>query len=169
MLKSERREEGQLILGGLKARWWAMRYLEQYLCQCNREDCNCITINRYLIEADLALDEVTPPGALEVISSGQRCPIHNAQSGGHHNSGHLYGRAEDRYVGTITLADAYIILEDLGAYTGIGLYIGKDHKPFAHMEVGTKPRRWGRIDGNYIGGMRGIESVIAEEERRSSE
>ena len=155
-----------MIIKGIDAQLWAERYLTSYLCRCNGE-CNYIRIDKRLIMADLLLDEVRPLGALEEISSGLRCPVHNAQSGGHPNSSHMYGRVEDRYTGTITLADAYTLLKDLGAYKGIGLYIGKNHKPFVHMEIRETERVWGRIDGIYISGMKGINAVLEEERRRS--
>ena len=70
------------------------------------------------------------------ISSGYRCPEHNAYIGGVHNSYHTKGIAADIYVKDMTSKELARMAEKVG-FDGIGLY-----KSFVHVDVRGYKARW---------------------------
>ena len=140
--------------------------LGDFICQCGAPHCTLIKLDRRLIHADLRLEEVRPELALERLTSGYRCPMHNQISGGEPSSFHMRGMAMDLSCGAISLADAFKMAEGLHVFGGIGLYISKHHPPFVHLDVGPQHRRWGNIDGFPCSGIHGLLKVLEEEERR---
>ena len=76
-----------------------MKYFkrEEFACQCG---CGFDTVDYELANI---LDNVRSYfGSPVHITSGCRCPVHNAKEGGARNSQHLYGRAADIKVTGIT-------------------------------------------------------------------
>ena len=71
------------------------------------------------------------------VSSGYRCPAHNAECGGAENSQHLYGRAADVYAdGENTPLQIAALAEKAGA-DGIGIY-----DDFCHIDTRGSFARW---------------------------
>ena len=72
-----------------------------------------------------------------VISSGYRCPKHNAEEGGVWNSQHVYGNAADVLVPDgMNIGELYELAEMCGA-DGIGLYDWG-----VHVDVRGYQARW---------------------------
>lgn len=75
-----------------------------------------------------------------LISSGSRCPTHNARVGGSKRSQHKYGKAADIVVVGVHENEVADYLEKLyPAKYGIGHYPGR-----THIDVRTKKARWDR-------------------------
>jgi len=71
---------------------WKYFKKDEFKCPC----CGQNKINDFLVEKlDIARDIAGVPF---IISSGYRCPKHNAEVGGKKNSAHLKGLAADIYV-----------------------------------------------------------------------
>ncbi len=70
------------------------------------------------------------------VSSGYRCPEHNAEVGGVQNSQHLYGRAADIFVDGLTPLQLAALAERAGA-DGIGIY-----DDFVHVDTRGDYARW---------------------------
>lgn len=75
-----------------------------------------------------------------IITSGYRCPIHNANVGGGKKSQHLLGTAADIVVKGVDPLEVYHFLDSLfpNQY-GLGLYI---EDGFVHVDVRAKHARW---------------------------
>ncbi len=73
-----------------------------------------------------------------VITSGYRCPRHNAAIGGVSNSQHLLGNAADIVVAGVSPARVYAIADELlGDAGGVGRYAR-----FTHVDVRGWRARW---------------------------
>lgn len=86
-----------------------------------------------------------------VITSGYRCRAYNEYIKGATNSQHLYGKAADISVVNMSSERLMKIVEELGIFTGRGLY---PKQGFIHVDtrngvLGT-PTRWAQIGGRYI-------------------
>jgi len=70
---------------------------DEFTCKCGGRHCkgDTATMSRILLEeADIMREELGPV----IVTSGIRCPVHNANEGGVSNSRHLYGKAMDFYI-----------------------------------------------------------------------
>lgn len=79
------------------------------------------------------------------ITSGYRCPDHNAAVGGHPSSEHMDGTATDvvvRGVDPDTVADC---AERLGVFGGVGRY-----DTFTHLDGRLRTSRWDRRTGRAV-------------------
>ncbi len=83
------------------------------------------------------------------IVSGYRCPEHNRIVGGAQSSRHLIGSAADITIPGYTMAEVYVLAEQVSAFTrgGIGIY---PESGSVHVDVRTAPARWGRFKGHYM-------------------
>ena len=105
---------------------------DEFACQCG---CGYDDIDMNLVEK---LEELR--NAVDeplIITSGCRCPEHNAEVGGVSNSQHVYGKAAD-----VELPDGYTVdefadlAEDIG-FDGIGKYDWG-----IHVDVRGYDARW---------------------------
>lgn len=105
-------------------------------CKCDNKNCNTT-----LIEDDLliALSQLHLSIGEFYISSGFRCPAHNAVVGGKPDSQHLLGKAADIKSSMTPKAVATAAAKiDLFENGGIGLYA-----TFTHCDVRKGRARWG--------------------------
>jgi len=99
----------------------------EFACKCG---CGGVQVNPVLIEALEDIREFS--GIPMVITSGWRCPAHNAAVGGAPSSAHLTGEAADFFVsGNI---DRFKFLEAIFTYGPKRIGIGSD---FIHVDVKT--------------------------------
>lgn len=99
-------------------------------------------VNPYLIIALDALREAT----------GHPIVIHNAYATKGHSetSMHYVGKAADIHIVGMSLIDAYLAVEKLGLFNGVGLYPFWNN-PGLHVDLRQKPARWGRnAAGIYV-------------------
>ena len=92
------------------------------------------------------------------ISSGYRCPAHNAEAGGVTKSQHQFGRAADVLLPKgLSMAKAYELAESVPEFKngGIGLYPGE---LFIHVDSRGSRARWARVDGKYVGVEEGLKA-----------
>lgn len=93
------------------------------------------------VDYDLALILERLGGHFErrvIVTSGCRCPQHNAAVGGSPRSQHLFARASDVVVEGIDPGLVYELLDQWGV-PGLGRY-----KTFTHVDTRTNgPARWG--------------------------
>lgn len=68
------------------------------------------------------------------ISSGYRCPKHNAAIGGAPQSQHLAGRAADIYINGMRGVEIYRLAKTISAFRGFGLAAG-----WMHLDVRQGP------------------------------
>lgn len=69
-----------------------------------------------------------------IISSGQRCPVHNENEGGAKNSYHLQGGAIDHYIKEVPRQELYnYYCTRYPKRFGFGLYLNKN-TPFVHAD-----------------------------------
>lgn len=99
------------------------------------------------------------------ITSGCRCPKHNAMVGGSKDSRHIHGDAADLWADGMTAAELYQIaagIPDIAA-GGIGLYpTYRRGEGILHLDDRPRPARWGKVHpGQFIG----INEAIARGER----
>ena len=105
---------------------------------CKGKTCGCSqdTIDYKLVE--IIQDVRDHFGKSVTITSGNRCPIHNAEIGGAKSSQHLLGRAGDVQVSGVDAGDVYEYVD--GKYpTSLGL--GK-YKTFTHIDTRNLMARW---------------------------
>lgn len=74
------------------------------------------------------------------ITSGYRCPTHNASVGGVSNSRHTQGKAADFYISGITPLEIAQFAESIGIL-GIGCY-DSAHGNFVHIDTRTSKSFW---------------------------
>lgn len=100
--------------------------------QCKH--CGAVKIDPELVRRLQSLrNEV---GKAVIVTSGYRCPAHNANVGGAKDSQHLYGKAADIIVTGLTVPQLAAAAEKFFGDGGIGTYTG-----FIHVDTGPK-RRW---------------------------
>ena len=93
----------------------------EFACKCG---CGFDTVDAGLIDA---LEEVRDHfNAAVIVTSGCRCPKHNASVGGAADSQHLYGRAADIVVTGEDSFTVYMFLVSLAALS-MGRYPGWVH------------------------------------------
>lgn len=106
----------------------------EFKCNCGK--CDYDTVDAELISVLQGLRDYI--GHPIKITSGNRCPDHNAKIGGSANSYHIRGRAADIQVKGI--APVFIQEYFKSAYPdkfGIGSYAS-----FTHIDTRTKKGRW---------------------------
>ena len=73
-----------------------------------------------------------------VVTSGYRCPVHNEAVGGVNNSQHIYGRAADIYVPSMSQAALLALVREMtmneDIYAGYA-YAIKNSKRAVHVDV----------------------------------
>ena len=74
------------------------------------------------------------------ITSGCRCPEHNASVGGAENSQHVAGRAADIVVSGVYPDEVWMYLESQSAELGVG-GLGS-YSDFTHVDTRYKRARW---------------------------
>lgn len=106
----------------------------EFACTCG---CGYDTVDKRTLEI---LEDVREHfGQPVVITSGCRCPKHNARVGGAPKSTHVQGRAADFRVHGITAQQVYDYLDEKYPYElGLGLY-----PTWVHVDTRTDcPARW---------------------------
>lgn len=105
----------------------------EFACKCG---CGFDSVDARLIDA---LEDVRVHfGRAVRITSGCRCPAHNAHVGGSPRSQHLYGKAADFVVSGVHADAVARYLEAAYPWTaGIGRYTGR-----THFDVRTSKARW---------------------------
>lgn len=73
-----------------------------------------------------------------IVTSGVRCPAHNASIGGSPNSYHIYGMAADIYCDHVSVSELASLARLYGA-TGVGVYHMQN---FVHVDVRSEPTYW---------------------------
>jgi uncharacterized protein YcbK (DUF882 family) len=107
---------------------------DEFKCKCGK--CDYDTVDAELVDVLQSLRDRFHSSI--TITSGNRCPAHNASIGGAEASYHIRGRAADIQVKSIA---PYVIQNYLiGKYKdrfGIGCYLS-----FTHIDTRTKAGRW---------------------------
>lgn len=105
----------------------------EFACKCG--NCSQDTVDAELINILQAVrDEFGPV----TISSGNRCPAHNAKIGGSPNSQHLFSKAADIVVKDANPVEVAEFIETLiPHHGGIGIY-----SSWVHVDVRTTKARW---------------------------
>lgn len=106
----------------------------EFACKCGQ--CDKATVDAELLQV---LDNVREHfGRPVVITSGHRCYVHNALSGGELKSKHLEGIAADIQVDSISPKEVqeYLTSKYTDTY-GIGSY-----ETFTHVDVRKEKARW---------------------------
>lgn len=108
----------------------------EFDCSCKRPDCTVTNIETDHVEA---LQKMRDKWGKSVkITSGYRCPAHNAAEGGATNSRHKVSDATDIQVQGMTPAQ---VADDCEHFNGLGRY-----DTFTHIDsrpLGGKPKaRW---------------------------
>lgn len=104
---------------------------KELACKCCGEPGS---IDMGLIEAleDLRL----LAGCPLIVTSGYRCPKHNAEVGGAKDSQHLKGTAADVRAKNLTPLELFALAAQIPAINGIGLY-----KSWVHIDVRKAKKR----------------------------
>lgn len=76
-----------------------------------------------------------------IITSGYRCPVHNANVGGVSNSQHVAGTAADIYVDGVSTRELARICKQI--FDGVGTYVSQG---FVHVDM----RAGGSVPGYYL-------------------
>lgn len=104
----------------------------EFACKCG---CGFDTVDAGLIDSLELLRG--GQGLPVIITSGCRCPSHNASVGGASDSQHLYGRAADIVVLGLPAERVYKILRS-SPYLSVGKYPG-----WTHIDTRSgDPKRW---------------------------
>lgn len=115
--------------------WDGIKYFtpEEFQCKCG---CKTNGIDHELVKI---LEKVREHfGRPVTVTSGVRCPTHNARVGGVSNSEHVYKRAADFVVSGVSPRTVANYLETLLPNTGgIGVYSG-----WVHVDVRKAKARW---------------------------
>lgn len=103
--------------------------IEEFQCKCGK--CSATVHDEAL---SFGLQKIrTHFGKALVITSGYRCPTHNANVGGSSQSYHTKGQAADFYVAGVNCSEVAAYAESIGFY-GIGLYDD------GYLHVDTRPK-----------------------------
>jgi len=118
-----------------------------------QKSCRCCGQGGLIFELALALEEylaLLPDGTELLITSGYRCPAHNAEVGGAKHSQHLLGRAVDLWSDQVGVRDLARAAEAIPAFAvgGIGVYVGR--REWIHLDVRGHRARWGQRDGRAV-------------------
>lgn len=110
----------------------------EFACHCGCDGLNNGTdINPRLVQV---LEKMRQRCGLPlVITSGYRCPTHNASVGGVYNSQHVQGNAADVLVPKGMSVDSLANLAEEAGADGIGRYYGDG---FVHVDVRGEYARW---------------------------
>ena len=113
-------------------------------CRCG---CGQIAVNQILISALEELRRLA--GGPVIVTSGYRCPKHNALMGGAKNSLHVQGKAADVQIPGLTVKEMYELACQVEGFKkgGLGVY----PEGFIHVDVRDEPGRWARVNGHYVG------------------
>jgi len=106
----------------------------EFACRCG---CGQVKVDQRLVDGLQELREDL--GRPIIITSGYRCPEHNARVGGAANSQHVLGRAADIRVAGMTAAELYSAASRIAAFSGFGR---DDARGFLHVDVRDNPARW---------------------------
>ena len=102
--------------------------IEEFHCKCGK--CSATVHDESL---SFGLQKIrTHYGLPLIITSGYRCPTHNANVGGASQSYHTKGMAADFYVAGVECSEVAAYAESIG-FCGIGLYDG-------YVHVDTRPK-----------------------------
>ena len=113
---------------------WGYFQRKDFKCKCGK--CNYDTVDAELLEILNKLRNHY--GKRIFVSSGHRCPDHNADVGGGRKSQHLLGRAADIWVDGVNAHDVYHLLDSWYPFDfGLGKY-----EDFTHFDTRTKKARW---------------------------
>ena len=133
---------------------------DEFRCPC----CKMLTLAMPLVTALEELRELVSKArgkdtALQ-ITSGYRCPKHNAAVGGSPKSEHVSGIAADVVLPKgVLLKDFYAMADSINKFKdgGVGIYPSEGKTTgFIHVDVRNGRARWARVGGKYVG----IESVL---------
>jgi uncharacterized protein YcbK (DUF882 family) len=101
--------------------------LREFQCKCG---CGTVKISSRLVSMLEALRQEL--GVPFVITSGYRCPTHNANVGGAKNSYHVQGLACDIACPTGYTVEQFTQICLRHGFTGVGAYPGQN---FVHVDV----------------------------------
>lgn len=107
-----------------------MKYfdMEEFACKC----CGELPADGMNLVLLAALDQLREEyGKPIYVSSGWRCPSHNAEVGGVSNSQHVLGNAADIYVDG-DYEEFYNLVLDMGLFDGVGHYPNDE---FVHVDM----------------------------------
>lgn len=106
----------------------------EFKCKCGHCDFDTVDLELVVVLQDVR-DHF---GQSVTVTSGNRCPIYNAQVGGAPNSYHVRGRAADIQVANVDPSEvqAYVLNKYPNQY-GIGVY-----DSFTHIDTRTGMGRW---------------------------
>ena len=115
----------------------------EFACQCG---CAMELDLRLVYALQNLRDRGSPP---ITITSGCRCPAHNAKVGGAQNSPHLRGNAADIVIEGLSVAEMFCCAEQSGPIRdgGMGIY---PQDGFIHVDTRLDFARWCRLDGKYL-------------------
>lgn len=99
--------------------------------------CPCCGVNECTQQLVDALEELRAVVGPITVTSGYRCPNHNAKVGGEPNSQHCLGRAADVKVSRLTPAEVYRQAAKIPAFGGFGVA-----ERFTHLDVRPVHARW---------------------------
>ena len=106
----------------------------EFSCSCC--DCDYDTVDTELVTVlQFLRDHFDAPVK---ITSGNRCPEHNANVGGAEKSYHIRGRAADIQVSGVSP----VIVQDYLKDTYPGMYGIGSYSSFTHIDTRTKAGRW---------------------------
>ncbi len=110
---------------------------DEFRCKCGK----CEGLPRFGMHSRLltVMDAIREKvGQPVIVTSGYRCPAHNAAVGGVPDSYHTQGIAADIYCDGVSVDSLAWIADECGA-DGIGRYYGQG---FVHVDVRGWPARW---------------------------
>jgi len=108
--------------------------LSEFACKCG---CGQALISAELVNGLQELRDLLA-GPI-VITSGYRCPAHNARVGGAKQSQHTRGAAADIRVPGTRVRDLYRRVQEIPAFRGVGV---SDEGGFIHVDIRHTPARW---------------------------
>jgi len=116
----------------------------------SRAEMKCVDCGTCLVTPELvsALQALRDLAQVPIhVSSGYRCPAHNASVGGLSASQHTQGKAADIRLDGLSVPQMYVLACEIPAFNngGVGLY----DSGFIHVDVRGARARWSRINGKY--------------------